>query len=73
MIKRGPGRVKETLTPEQREQAIILLRQSYGISIVARQINGSREAVERLRDELNIPKAKAGGLTKAQRAAMYGE
>ncbi len=57
------SKMKSTLTDEQREQAIALLRQSYGISIVARHVGGSPEAVTRLRDELGIPKAKAGGCT----------
>jgi transposase-like protein len=55
--------MKSTITDEQREQAIALLRQSYGISIVARQVGCPLPVVTRLRDELGLPKAKAGGCT----------
>lgn len=42
------------LTPAQRSQATTLLRQSYGISIVAQQTNAHPDDIRALRTELKL-------------------
>lgn len=75
MRKRGqkfPNTMKQ-LDDAQRAKATELLKQSFGIESVASAVEGSRAAVQRLRDELGLPKGRVGGNTLARRRALHGE